>query len=240
MGFYIEDTDLEFLDKLGKGKKPTKSLQEHGRDLIRKVKEPAKAAKRRKIMRAVRSKVLAESLSSNLVKRVEHSEKLFNRSLNKLDRQINTGQTQKPASKGANQNNPPKNVRFMGNNSGGYRMGDPRTNFDTYQRYGKSQVKKYQSSFDAVMQMNAKMIKPTVEGAERAEDAANKNKDVPKPKTANTNYTKKALNAMKTMGRVIKGSSIIGALSYAASSTPVGDATMDGKKYKNYKNTQNK
>ena len=49
--------------------------------------------------------------------------------------------------------------------------------------------------------------------------------------------------AIRTMGKVlsvVRGGSAIGALSYAASSTPVGDATMDGKKYKNYKMTLNK
>ena len=48
---------------------------------------------------------------------------------------------------------------------------------------------------------------------------------------------------IRTMGKilnVVRGASAIGALSYAASSTPVGDATMDGKKYKNYKMTLNK
>ena len=209
------------------------SIDEGG--LVSKLKEPARAAKSRRIMRAVRSKLLAEALSSNLVKRVEHSERLFNRGLDKLDAKISTGQTQKPASRGVNQNNPPKNVRFMGNNSSGYGMGDPRTNYDTYQRYGKSQVRKMQSSFDAVMQMNEKMIKPTIKGAERAEEYASKNKDVPKPKAANTNYTKRALNAIRTMGAVVKGSSILGAISYATSSTPVADATLNGKKYTNYK-----
>jgi hypothetical protein len=48
---------------------------------------------------------------------------------------------------------------------------------------------------------------------------------------------------IRTMGKVlnvVRGGSIIGALSYATSSTPVGDATMDGKKYTNYKMTLNK
>ena len=48
---------------------------------------------------------------------------------------------------------------------------------------------------------------------------------------------------IKTMGKILnatRAASVVGAVSYAASSTPVGDATMDGKKYKNYKMTLNK
>ena len=49
--------------------------------------------------------------------------------------------------------------------------------------------------------------------------------------------------AIRTMGKILnatRAASVVGAVSYAASSTPVGDATMDGKKYKNYKMTLNK
>lgn len=41
--------------------------------------------------------------------------------------------------------------------------------------------------------------------------------------------------AIRTMGKILsvaKAGSVLGAISYAFSSTPVGDATMDGKKYK--------
>ena len=233
MGFFKEDTDLQMLDRLSKGKKPRKSLQGLGRAIVRKVE--GIDAKNKRIRTAVRSSVLAESINKNLVKRVEHSEKIFAKSLNNLNEQIISGQTQKPA-KGANQNNPPKNVRFLGNNTNGYKLGDPRTTPDTVEKYGKSKVKKYKSSFDAVMQINEKLNKPTVEGFRKLELAAETNKAPKKPKAANTNYTKKAVTAIKTMGKIARGSSIIGVLSYAASSTPVGDATIHkGFKQKEFK-----
>ena len=159
--------------------------------------------------------------------------------MDEIERQVNTGETQKPA-KGANQNNPPKNVRYLGNTSGGYKMGDPRITDDTYQRFAQKQISKHTQSFNAVKQLHDIIKRPTSANYLQSKMAAFENKDPPKPKAANTNYTKKTLNAIKTMGRVIKGSSIIGAISYAASSTPVGDATLDGKKYTNYKYTPNK
>tara|TARA_Y100001963_G_scaffold146254_1_gene220952 strand:- start:2709 stop:3407 length:699 start_codon:yes stop_codon:yes gene_type:complete len=193
----------------------------------------------KRLNKAVRAGQQANRIADLTTRHVVNAEKNFNRRMKELTRQIHTGETQKPA-RGANQNNPPKNVRFMGNNAGGFKMGDPRTSVDSYERFAKNQVAKADRGFRAVHQLGKILNEPNVKNYEQARDAARQNKDVPKPKAANTNYTKKALNAIKTMGRVIKGSSIIGAISYAASSTPVGDATLDGKKYTNYKYTPNK
>jgi hypothetical protein len=223
MGFFKEDTDLQFINKLSKGKKPKKSLQEHGRDIVRKIRrEDAQSARMQK---AVKVGVQATRISDLALKHVQNAEKNFDRGMNNIIQKASTGQTQKPA-QGANQNNPPKNVRYMGNSAGGYKLGDPRTSSDTYERFIKKEVSKHEKSFNAVHQLRKKLVDPNTKNYREVRDAAQKNKDVPKPKTANTNYTKKAVTAIKTMGKIARGSSIIGALSYAAASTPVGDATI--------------
>ena len=155
--------------------------------------------------------------------------------MDEIERQVNTGETQKPA-KGANQNNPPKNVRYMGNTSGGYKMSDPRITDDTYQRFAQKQISKHTRSFNAVKQLHDIIKRPNSANYRQAMYAARQNKDVPKPKAANTNYTKKAVTAINTMGKIARGGSVIGAISYAASSTPVGDATIHkGFKQKEFK-----
>ena len=237
MGFFTEDTDLQFLDKLSKGKKPRKSLQEHGRSIVRKIRrEDAQSARMQK---AVKVGVQASRISDLALKHVHNAEKNFDRGMNNIIQKASTGQTQKPA-QGTNQNKPPKNVRYMGTSAGGYKLGDPRTSADTYERFIKKEVSKHEKSFNAVHQLRKKLVDPNTKNYREVRDAAQKNKDVPKPKTANTNYTKKIVNSIKVMSNVAKGSSLFGAVSYALSSTPVGDATIDGKKYTNYKMTLNK
>ena len=190
-----------------------------------KITETRQIKHQKRLNKAVRVGQQATRLSDLTLRHVTNAEKTFDKGMDKIVQQINTGQTQTPA-KGANQNNPPKNVRYMGNTSGGYKMGDPRTSSDTYERFAKKQVAKHSKSFSAVHQLKKIVRDPNVKNYEQTRDAALKNKDAPKRKAANTNYTKKVQTVIKTMGKIARGGSVIGAISYAASSTPVGDATI--------------
>ena len=115
----------------------------------------------KRLNKAVRMGQQAARISNLTTRHVVNAEKNLNRRMDEIQRQVNTGETQKPA-KGANQNNPPKNVRYMGNTSGGYKMGDPRITDDTYQRFAQKQVAKAERSFRAVHQLNKKLNEPNV------------------------------------------------------------------------------
>jgi len=199
-----------------------------GHDTLSERKQIQKA---KRLDKAVKVGKQAVKMSNLTVRHVNNAKENFNKGIDEIDRQINTGQTQTPA-KGANQNNPAKNVRYMGNSANGYKMSDPRTTEDTYKRFVQKQVARHERSFKAVKQLHDIIKRPNSQNYLQSMTAARQNKDAPKPKAANTNYTKKIKSVMQTMGKIVKGSSVLGAISYAASSTPVGDATMDGKKYK--------
>ena len=200
-----------------------------------KITERKQNQKIKRLNKAERVGQQAVKMSKLAVTHIENARKTFDKGMDEIERQVNTGQTQTPA-KGANQNNPPKNVRYMGDTSGGYKMGDPRITDDTYQRFAKKQISKHKRSFNAVKQLNEIVRQPNSQNYLRAKMAAVENKDAPKPKAANTNYTKKVQTAIKIMSKIARGGSAIGALSYAASSTPVSDATIHkGFKYKEFK-----